>query len=69
MAGIAVLFVALLMQEHASRVATFLILEPCRAVFCCTVLGLEISVAVLRAMDGLDAAYRFFGTLKSDVDT
>ncbi|MCP5682637.1 hypothetical protein NL328_27375, partial [Klebsiella pneumoniae] len=65
---IAILLVTLFVQEHASRVAAFLVLEPSRAVFGRAMLGLENPVTVLGTVDGLNATCRFFGALKRHVN-
>lgn len=66
--GIAVLFVTLLMQEHAARVVALLVLQPGRAVFRSTMLSLEHPFAVVRSMDCLDTPGCLIRPLECDVD-
>lgn len=69
MPTIAVFFVAQLVQEHALPVGALLMPEPCRAVLGCPQLSPEDPVAVLRAVDGLDAPRGVFLLLECYIDT
>ncbi len=51
-ASVTVLLITLLMQEHAARVVTFLILPPRGAVLGRTVLGFQYPVSVLTLLCG-----------------